>query len=104
MGSKEREILCDTFCKGTKFIDILLKFASKFGIRVSKQIEVSDEIKNLKEKLDEALRQKQNVEDIKNKLEMDIKSHLENIEKLRQQVVEKNLPEFAKSLQEFERK
>lgn len=90
------------FFVGTKFINILIKFASKFGIKIKSENNPEDIIKNLKEQLDQACRQRDDVENVKKQLEANIQLHLDNIKRLREEVIKNNLTTFSSDIQSFE--
>jgi len=86
---------------GKRIINIFLRFMSKIGLDLSQEKEPPEEIKTLKEKLNEALKQKSELESFSVNLENEIKEHLKNIEKLRSEIVRDNLSLFVNDLKKF---
>lgn len=85
-----------------KIVDILIKFAEKFGWKVSSLEKPDEQIKELKKKLDETLKQKLEIEKINERLEFDIKNFKELIHTLRESVIKENLEKFQKDIKDFE--
>ena len=84
-----------------KIIDILIKFAGKFGWKVSSLETPEKQIKELKIQLDNAIKQKIDVEKINEKLEFDIKNFKELLKTLRENVIKENLDKFEKDIKKF---
>ncbi len=85
-----------------KVIDILLRFARKFGWEVKELKKPEDQIKELKESLNAALEQKGATESIRKNLENEIRKYKEDIEKLRINILQSNFESFRKDLVSFE--
>jgi len=85
-----------------KIIDILVKFARKFGWK-SKALESPEEqIKELKRRLDDAVRQRDELEKTTRILENEIERYRRNLEVLRQEIIKNNIETFKRDLEEFE--
>lgn len=85
-----------------KVIDILLKFARKFEWKIPSIERPEIKLGELKRQYDQALRKVTELEDIKEKLEINLRSSIEEIEKYKSIIIKKNFETFKKDVEDFE--
>lgn len=86
-----------------KIIEILIKFARKFGWEVPPLEKPENQIKELKKQLDEVTRQRMGFEEAIKNLESQIESYRVKIKDLRRKILEKNTKTFKQDLEKFEK-
>jgi len=82
----------------TKVIDILLDFSKKFGWKTSYRQDTKEQVKVLKEQLDNVLKQKLDLEETNKKLELDIKKLKDDIKYLRNRIIKNNISLFRQDI------
>jgi|GEM_PF-6325457 len=85
-----------------KILDILIKFAGKFGWKIDSLKEPERQIKELKRELDDALKQKEDLLKTTKELEKEIERYQKNLEELREKILENNQEAFKKDVHDFE--
>ncbi len=84
-----------------KVIDILIGFGKKFGWKMSSLEKPEEKIVELKRQLDDTLRNKSEIEQLKDKLVMDIQEYKAEIKRLRNDVIKENFANFEKDINDF---
>jgi hypothetical protein len=85
-----------------KFIEILIKFARKFSWPVRSVEKSEEKIKKLEKQLDDAIRQKTDLEEAIKTLGNQIESYKKELEIYRQQIIRSNIEVFKRDVEEFE--
>jgi len=85
-----------------KIVDILVKFARKFGWKAKTLEKPEEQIRELKRRLDDAVRQRDELEKTTRILEGEIENYKRNLDILRQEIIENNIETFKRNLQKFE--
>jgi hypothetical protein len=85
-----------------KIIDILIRFARKFGWKTPALEKPEEQIRELKRQLDDAVRQKNELQQTSRSLEDEIENYRRNLENLRRQVGRNNMVIFKHDIDDFE--
>lgn len=85
-----------------KIIDILIRFARKFGWKAPALEKPEEQIRELKRQLDDAVIQKNQLQQTARTLESEIENYRKNLDDLRRQVGKDNVNAFKSNIADFE--
>jgi hypothetical protein len=85
-----------------KIIDILIRFARKFGWKAPALEKPEEQIRELKRQLDDAVIQKNQLQQTARTLESEIENYRKNLDDLRRQVGKDNVNTFKRDIADFE--
>jgi hypothetical protein len=85
-----------------KIIDILIRFARKFGWKAPALEKPEEQIRELKRQLDDAVIQKNQLQQTTRTLESEIENYRKNLDDLRRQVGKDNANTFKRDIADFE--